>query len=206
MFDSRYTRWSYREFTHTQPHQEWDGIHITRQLSTDSNRYSCLAYVRNQAQYCRPQWLCSLAHMRICTINRVGVLYQVIGANRGKINQSAKLIERHSGGGCLDHNTRRNTASRLSAVFQVIEGLINQRSCCFNLLWHSYHRQHDTHIVLGSDTEDSSYLWQENFLRSVESKANATPTEKGIGFRRYFQSWHWLIPSNIKGAYNKRTL
>src|SRR6202035_3720588 len=120
--------------------------------------------------------------MRIGTINRVGVLYQIVRPNRSEINQSSELIERHSSSRSLDHDANRNTADALSTGLQVLYGSVNQCARRLNLLWYSHHRQHEAKIISSSNTQNSTYLWQKDFFRPVEGQADAAPTQKGIRF------------------------
>src|SRR5439155_6035330 len=44
---------------------------------------------------------------------------------------------------------------------------------------------------------------QETFFRSVKGQANPTPTQKRVRFRRYIQSRHRFITSDVKGSHNE---
>ena len=140
--------------------------------------------------------------MRICAVDGIRVLYQVIRPNRGKVYQILESIECHRCRRSLDHNPKRDAANLLSLALQAYYSLIDPCACLLHLLWHGHHGQHDAQIVGSSGAQDSAYLRQEDLFRSVEGQADAAPPQKGVRFRRYIQPWNWFVASDVKGSHN----
>ena len=178
--------------------------HFAAYANLDTVLISGLSRHADQAQHARMQRTIEVGNLLVDTVDRAGVLNQVVGADREEVDFLSQHVRADCGNRDLDHDTNLDIRIELRAFSrQQILGLLQYLFGIADLFDRRDHREHDAQIAVLSRAQQRTQLGQEQ-VGLIQANADCAIAEERVLFLFQLQRWHFLIAADVQRTDNNR--